>query len=567
MFKSFINFLEIGKDKSVHWFVRCQDVFLGLFFTVGGLLLICLSVIALLSGNIASSVVLGITALFGFVSYIIAWKNGKYETGFSWLACVGFVVATFSLLLAGDVITSGIFCVMFPLTISFLFRVNRGSYITIILIALYMGLGFYLGYSPSTLITVGILTIFFMFIVKMFLINTEDIKVASDHKISDIQKETEIKNEIISQLSYQIRTPLNNIVVIGGLLNETNLNQRQRDWMETIIASISTIVNVVNYHASKITSTGIVDPTKHANITFNLQAVMNNTIQLFVGQSNEYNIGLKPNMEEPYILEGDPIQIKQIFLTLIDAIIKNKTAEKINIIISYRVRQETEKLFDVKFEIRVSDHLVFDMECGDPNILNFSIASKLIEMSGSLLSVNYIQNNTLFNFTLSFNKGEEPKEGSDKFPEKIEPETTTPSFTSKSTIDLKEANVLLVEDNLINQKIVILSIQKLVKKIDIANNGQEAVDKFKADKYDVILMDIQMPIMDGIQATKIIRETELENRIIPTPIIAITANALAGDREHCLASGMDEYVPKPVDFKDLENKMKNLLASGSTIKH
>jgi CheY-like chemotaxis protein len=127
--------------------------------------------------------------------------------------------------------------------------------------------------------------------------------------------------------------------------------------------------------------------------------------------------------------------------------------------------------------------------------------------------------------------------------------------------------VLLVEDNLINQKIVILSIQKLVKNINVANNGQEALDKFNAGKHDIILMDIQMPVMDGIQATKKIREVELEKRIVPTPIIAITANALAGDREHCLASGMDEYISKPFQVEVLVSKMKNLLAVGSSIQH
>ena len=278
---------------------------------------------------------------------------------------------------------------------------------------------------------------------------------------------------------------------------------------------------------------------------------------------------MKPNLEAAHILEGDPIQIRQIFLTLIDAIIKNKNVEKINIIISYRVRQETDKLFDVNFEIRVSDHLEFDMESNDPKMLNYSISSKLIDMSGNKLIVSHTQNNTIFGFTLSFNKGrEEPKENVAKIAEKPVPEVVaTPKEISLSTVDLKEANVLLVEDNLINQKIVILSIQKVVSKIDVANNGQEAVDKFSAAKYDIILMDIQMPIMDGIQATKRIRELEGEKRVIPTPIIAITANALAGDREHCLASGMDEYISKPFQVEVLIAKMKNQLAIGSSIRN
>ena len=563
MFKSFINFLEVGKDKTVHWFVRCQDVFFGIFLLAGGSLMLCYGIIILAMGSLVNGIIFVLAGLLSLVLYAFARKRGKYDTYFPWIVCLGLMAVVMGLLFTGDKL-SGLLCVMFvPAACIIFFNSKRGRILTIIMLLLYFGCGLFLGFPLRMLIAVVFVSIFFLMVVSGFLNISEEMGSASDDKISDFQKEAEIQNEIISQLSYQIRTPLNNIVVIGNLLNETPLNQRQKDWMETVIASANTLVNVLNFHVSKVTSTGIID-TKPTNITFNLQTVMNNTVQLFVGQSNEYNIGLKPNLEAAHILEGDPIQIRQIFLTLIDAIIKNKTVEKINIIISYRVRQETDKLFEVNFEIRVSDHLEFDMESNDPKMLNYSLSSKLIDMSGNKLIVTHTQNNTIFSFTLSFSKGrEEPKEDVVKIPEKPEPELATPQKdTLLSAVDLKEAIVLLVEDNLINQKIVILSIQKLVKKIEVANNGQEALDKFNTSKHDVILMDIQMPVMDGIQATKKIRETELEKHIIPTPIIAITANALAGDREHCLASGMDEYISKPFQVEVLVSKMKTLLARG-----
>jgi CheY-like chemotaxis protein len=117
-----------------------------------------------------------------------------------------------------------------------------------------------------------------------------------------------------------------------------------------------------------------------------------------------------------------------------------------------------------------------------------------------------------------------------------------------------------VEDNLINQKIVQLSLKEKVKNLDIANNGKEALDKFDKSRYDIILMDIQMPVMDGILATKKIREIEASTSS-QTPIIAITANALSGDREKCLAVGMDDYIAKPFQVDVLLYKMKNLLQS------
>ena len=568
MFQTIVSFLEIGKDKTVHWLVRCQDVFLGIFLLVGGTLMLCFGIIGiLLTGHLFGNIVIGVSGLTGIILHIVARKCGKYGPKFFWITCIGFGLTIMGLLLARESFPAGLLFVIFPLVACVLFQVKRGCLFTIVMMTAYLGCGLLLGDEPFTLIAFFFAGIVILIVVGGFLAINEEMESASDHKISDIRKESEIKNEFISELSYQIRTPLNNIVVIGNLLNDTPLNQRQKDWMETILASANNLVNVVNIIASRVTSTGMVD-AKPSNITFNLQTVMNNTIQLFVGQSNDYNIGMKPNMEPPHILEGDPIQIKQIFLTLVDAIIKNKKAEKINIIISYHVRQETEHLYDVHFEIRVSDHLEFDLEAHreKPEMLNYSISSKLIAMSGNKLAMTYDSGKfTVFSFTLSFKKAKaEFKAG--KIPEIVDTGVDAPSHDT-SKVDLKEARVLLVEDNLINQKIVILSIQKLVKNIEVANNGQEALDKFNTAKHNIILMDIQMPVMDGIQATKKIREIEIEKRIIPTPIIAITANALAGDREHCLASGMDEYISKPFQVEVLVNKMKNLLAVGSSIRH
>jgi CheY-like chemotaxis protein len=123
---------------------------------------------------------------------------------------------------------------------------------------------------------------------------------------------------------------------------------------------------------------------------------------------------------------------------------------------------------------------------------------------------------------------------------------------------LRNANLLLVEDNTINQKIVVLSLKNHIKNIDVANNGKEALDKFGTSRYDIILMDVQMPVIDGFLATKKIREIEATTNS-HTPIIAITANALHGDREKCLDAGMDDYISKPFQVEELLYKIKKLL--------
>ncbi|MGF7137923.1 response regulator [Roseimarinus sediminis] len=120
-------------------------------------------------------------------------------------------------------------------------------------------------------------------------------------------------------------------------------------------------------------------------------------------------------------------------------------------------------------------------------------------------------------------------------------------------------SILLVEDNILNQRITTFSLKKFNHEVDIANNGLEAVNKYREKTYDVILMDIMMPVMDGLEATFQIRKFEKENdNKHHTPVIAITANTLDNDRDKCLATGMDEYMAKPFDMNRLNEIFKEL---------
>ena len=566
MRKSIIDFFETGKDCNVHWFTRFQDIFFGIALTAGGIIILSLGVAAVFT-DIFVGIGLMLAGVFFISMFLFSRKRGSHPlSSFAGAIVVMSVVA--AMLSTNNIFYANVLSIMIPLTCT-LSSIKRGCIVSIVALTACLIVGLIFGsYEPVVQIAFFLIGAFVLVISCAFVAITSELISTNDDKVSDIQKNTEIKNELIAQLSYQIRTPLNNIVAIGNLLNETQLNSKQKDMMETVLASASNLVNVINVFSAQVSSPEI--PSKINSVSFNLQTLMNSTIQLFVGQSEEYNIGVKPNLDDPYILEGDTVRIKQIFLNLIDAIIKSKKAEKINIIISYRVNQATEQTYEVAYEIKVNDNISFEGEpdWGKAEMINYSISSQLItHMSGGKLTSKYEQGYTILNFTLSLKKSSVDllKKETEKPLEREEQKETNVS-RDISKVDLSEARVLLVEDNLINQKIVVLSIKKLVKDIDIANNGQEALDKFKASKHDIILMDIQMPVMDGIQATKKIREMEIEKRIVPTPIIAITANALAGDREHCLASGMDEYISKPFQVEVLVTKMKNLLAIGSSIK-
>jgi len=118
-------------------------------------------------------------------------------------------------------------------------------------------------------------------------------------------------------------------------------------------------------------------------------------------------------------------------------------------------------------------------------------------------------------------------------------------------------SVLLVEDNVLNQKLIFLNLAKYGFKIDVANNGQEALDKLKSQSYDLVLMDLMMPVMDGLEATLRIRENEKSGHQ-HIPIIGLTANTYDADREKCLAHGMDEYMAKPFDLEEFYSNIKLL---------
>jgi CheY-like chemotaxis protein len=392
-------------------------------------------------------------------------------------------------------------------------------------------------------------------------------------QIAQISSELKTKEDFISKLSHQIRTPLNNIMVTSNLFTNTKLDEQQKDLIETIMASTNNLVNVVN-NISKVSAIDLGHQT--IKMVFNLQSTLDNTIKLFQSlNNNRVSITLKSASQLNYNLIGDPVKLKQIFLNIIENIIRNSSEQNIKITISYLVIKESEKSCELSFKIETDVKLKINLSkidtfggYSEPNdtkdtteaesfYYDFTISKKIIEHSGSQLFVDTLASTTVFSFFLLYDIS--PIDTTSA--KIIEPATIDYSKKDieSTPIDLKDANILLVEDNLINQKIVILSVQRLVKNIDVANNGKEALDKFGTSKYDLILMDIQMPVMDGIIATKKIREIESSTNL-HTPIIAITANALAGDKENCLAAGMNDYISKPFQPEALISKMKNLVS-------
>ena len=382
-----------------------------------------------------------------------------------------------------------------------------------------------------------------------------------------------IKDDFISKLSHQIRTPLNNVMVLSNILIKSDLDGNQKDLLDTILASTNNLLNVVS-GIGKVTGIDY-SPEKEQIVSFDLYSTINNTIKLFNEQNRgDIDISLTVSTTIKSGLMGDPVRIKQIFLNLIDNIIKKKSRKRISIEISVMNFKDFDDSVELLAEIKANTLIDFPLkpqllsqgknaERGQLNSLDsldfidISIAKKLIEDSGGRISISSGVDHTVFSFPLFFKKNRKEKHDDSSAKKSV-------SFSIKpeKKVPLQDANILLVEDNLINQKIVILSLKKLVNNIDVAFNGKEALDRFGNARYDIILMDIQMPVMDGIVATRKIREIE-ESGPGHVPIIAITANALAGDRETCLAAGMDDYISKPFQIEVLIQKMRELLENQS----
>jgi len=399
------------------------------------------------------------------------------------------------------------------------------------------------------------------------------------------KNESKQREEYLAKLSHQIRTPLNNIMIISNILSSASLDEKYKDMIDTIQASTNNLVNVLNSMVE--ISSGDLQSQADFNISFNLSNTINNTIKLFATQSQMVSFSSKIDENLPKTLLGDPVKLKQIFLNIIENIIKNKSSNKISIEIKVNKVSQTANSIELFFEVRSNTPLMLRQNEGYTqsilnetslsstsnqlyiDLLDLNITKKLVQSNGGKINVKLTSDDATINFNYKIQVvptelNEQVKEKNDEKKDITDNSTqttiTAEKITQKTSVDLGSANVLLVEDNLINQKIVILSLKKIVKNIEVANNGKEALDKFGTSKYDIILMDIQMPIMNGYVTTKKIREIESSTNS-HTPIIAITANALLGDREECLAAGMDDYISKPFQIEVLIQKMRKLLHS------